>query len=171
MPPLNLELNYFRCQGQSECSILVSKDLANSCPCSSQKYLDLKYTCVKPEDANEEIKSLSKRYLRNTIYRPERKHYNVSKYNENNYTNASSIYAANLYKYKKKRVSYDGSNGEYRNETYGNETNSYVKREGRRYSGEEHRLYGEEERRYGLDEEKRYGEGELRRHGKREKKR
>ena len=71
MPLLNLELNYFRCQGQSECSISVSKDLANSCPCSSQKYLDLKYTCVKPEDANEEIKSLSKRYLRNTIYRPD----------------------------------------------------------------------------------------------------
>ena len=53
-----------RCQEQSECSISVSKDLANFCPCSSQKYLDLKYTCVKPEDANEEIKSISKRYLR-----------------------------------------------------------------------------------------------------------
>lgn len=52
------------CNGKNVCTFSVDNDFASLCECTPQKYLDLTYTCVKASDVIEDIKSVSKRFIR-----------------------------------------------------------------------------------------------------------
>jgi len=52
------------CNGKNVCTFSVDKDFASLCECTPQKYLDLTYTCVKASDVIEDVKSVSKRFIR-----------------------------------------------------------------------------------------------------------
>lgn len=43
-----------KCENQASCLLSVDHDFARVCPCATQKYLDVTYTCVTVEDDDED---------------------------------------------------------------------------------------------------------------------
>lgn len=106
------------CHGQNQCQFSIEKDFASFCPCYSQKYLDLTYTCVKPSEIKaKKSKKIQKRWIRlnYTPSKPDKyDNYKSQNYNQNKYR------VGNSYKHTDSRkasnpAGYEGRKNQYLN--------------------------------------------------------